>query len=303
MSTDENNLLKALSDAMAGAVEKAGPSIVMVSGRSRFPASGVAFSAELVLTADHVLERDEDITIGLPDGSTVRAGVAGRDPDSDLALLKVENPALFPAEPARSAARIGQFVLALGRPGEDGLQASLGVVSAVSGPLRTRRGGMLERFLRTDAVPYPGFSGGPLVDAGGQVVGINTSGFSPGVSLTIPVDLAWKVAGTLQRQGRIRRGYLGIRSQPVELSEEMQKRLGRRQATGLLIMGIERDGSAAGGGMMVGDILVGMAGEPLADHDRLVARLSGDVVGQSVAFEVLRGGLPLPIDVVIGERR
>ncbi len=193
MPTNENPLT-ALSDAMAAAVEKAGAATVMVDARRRMPASGIVFRSNLILTADHVVEREDDIRILLPNGSQAGARLAGRDPGSDLALLQTEGDGLAVAEAASQAASIGQLVLALGRPSNEGIQASLGVVSAVGGPVRTGRGGLLEHYLRTDTIPYPGFSGGPLISTAGQVLGLNTSGLARGVSLTIPVPFAWQVA-------------------------------------------------------------------------------------------------------------
>jgi len=198
---------------------------------------------------------------------------------------------------------VGQLVLALGRPSPEGVQASLGVVSAIGGPVRTRRGSLLENYLRTDTIPYPGFSGGPLIDASGHLLGINTSGLAPGISLTIPVTLAWGIADALAQHGHVRRGYLGIRSQPVPISAAARQALRREQETGLLLVGVEADSPAASGGLMVGDILVGLAGEAITDPDQLLARLVGTIVGQPSAVEVLRGGQPLTTTVTIGERK
>jgi S1-C subfamily serine protease len=301
--TKENNPLVALSDALAEAVSKAGASTVTVDARHRMPASGIAYDPGLVLTADHVVERDEDIHIFLPDGTQVSARLAGRDPGSDLALLRLDSKGLVPAEPAGEAARIGQLALALGRPSTEGIQASLGVVSAVGGPVRTGQGSLLENYIRTDTIPYPGFSGGPLVDAAGHVLGLNTSGLAPGVALTIPVALAWQIAKALAEHGHMRRGYLGIRSQPVTIAAAQRQALGRMQETGLLLVSVEEDSPAAQGGLMVGDILVGLAGEAITDPDQLVSRLSGAVVGQPTPIEVLRAGQPLTITVKIGERK
>ncbi len=145
-STD-SNVLVALSDAMANAVEKAGAATVMVNARQRFPASGVLFAGDLVITANHVVEREEDITVGLADGKEIHAQLAGRDPGSDLALLRLDSSAGSPAERAAQDARVGQLVLALGRPSLEGLQASLGIVSSIGGPVRTERGYLLDKFL------------------------------------------------------------------------------------------------------------------------------------------------------------
>jgi S1-C subfamily serine protease len=301
--TSETNPLVSLSDAMADAVAKAGASTVLVDARRRMPASGIAYSAGLVLTADHVVERDEDIRVLLPDGTERRATVAGRDPGSDLAVLRLDGAGMAPAERALQEARVGQIALALGRPDADGIQASLGVVSAIGGPVRTGRGGLLEHYIRTDTIPYPGFSGGPLIDAAGRVIGLNTSGLSRGAALTIPAGLAWQVAETLEKHGHIRRGYLGVRSQPVAVTPAQRQSLGREQESGLLLVNVEEGSPAGQGGLLVGDILVAIAGQPVSDPDELLSRLNGSVVGQPTPVQVLRGGQPATITVTIGERK
>ena len=294
------NTLSDFSNSLAAAAEKAGRSTVLVNARRRLPATGIAFAPDLILTADHVVQRDEDITVILADGGKVAAKVAGRDPGSDLAVLRLEKAAATPAETALEA-KVGQIVLALGRPSPDGIEASLGVVSAISGPVRTPRG-LLDGSYRTDTTPYPGFSGGPLVDAEGRVLGLNTSGFGRGSSITIPSGVAWKIAEELAAHGSIKRGYLGIRSQPVELDSAAQTSLKREQASGLLIVGLEKGSPAQAGGLLVGDILVGLNGHPVSDPDELFAALSGEVVGKPAPVEILRGGEPKTISVTIGER-
>jgi serine protease DegQ len=298
------NPLSALSDALAEAVEVGGRSVALVNARRRIPASGVAIASNLILTADHVVEREEDLSIILPGGEELPAQLAGRDPASDLAVLKLEGEAAQPAEKAAVEARVGQLALALGRPSTQGMQASLGIVTALGGPLRTGRGSQLERYLATDAVPYPGFSGGPLVNSTGQMLGLNTSGLARarGAFLSIPASLAWDIAGLLAQHGRIRHGYLGIRSQPVELPAQAVEALQRTQQNGLLIVGIEEGSPASSGGLMIGDILVGIAGQPLNDPDSLSSRLTSQLVGQPAEIEILRGGKPLTLTVTIGER-
>src|SRR3712207_474803 len=179
-----SELLAALSDGMADAVEKIATSVVRVHGRRRRPASGVVYAPNMVLTASHALEREEDLTVGTSDGRTLAARFAGRDPSTDLAALRVEGLEVEAAAPAEGEARIGQLALAVGSPGRgEGPRASLGVVSSVGGPMRTWRGPRLERYIQTDATPYPGFSGGPLVDVRGDVLGIITTGLSRGPAL------------------------------------------------------------------------------------------------------------------------
>jgi S1-C subfamily serine protease len=296
------NVLVELSDALADAAEKAGKATVLVNARRRMPASGIAYASDLILTADHVVEREEGIKVILSEGAEVPARVVGRDAGSDLAVLKLESTAGAVAEATKSPARLGQIALALGRPSPDGIEASLGTVSAIGGPIRTGRGGVLERYLRTDSISYPGFSGGPLVAADGTILGLNTSGLANGAAVTVPADIAWRIADTLVMHGRIKRGYLGIRSQTVEIPEASQKALKRAQAAGLLVVGVENGSPAAKGGLIVGDILVGVAGEPVLHHDELFTRLNGDVAGKSTPIDILRGGQPQTLDVLIGEK-
>ncbi len=299
----ENNSLSALSEALVQAVARAGASTVLVNGRRRLPASGIAYTAELILTADHVVERDEDVSVVLDDGSEVKASIAGRDPGNDLALLRLEKASAKAAEKASQDAKVGQVVIALGRPSLDGIEASLGIVSAIGGPVRTGRGGMLERYLRTDAVPFPGFSGGPLADVEGKIVGLNTSGLAHGAAITIPAFLAWSDAENLAKYGYIKRGYLGIRSQQVELTPEVRKTLNREQEAGLLLVSVEKGSPAEAGGLIVGDILVAIEGQPIADHDELMVHLGGETVGKALSLQILRGGQPVTVPVTVGERK
>ncbi len=295
-------VLVELSDALADAADLAGKSTVLVNARRRMPASGIIFASDLVLTAEHVIEKEDDISVFLSDGTEIPAKLAGRDAGTDLAVLKLERTVGNVAEMTKSPARLGQIALALARPSRDGIEASLGTVSAIGGPSRTARGGMLERYLRTDSISYPGFSGGPLVAADGTILGLNTSGLSNGPAITIPADIAWKIGEVLAKNGQIKRGYLGIRSQTVDVPTASQDALKRKQETGLLVMSVEKDSPASKGGLIVGDILVAIAGNPVLHHDELFARLDTDVAGKSTPIEILRGGQPQTLNLVIGER-
>ncbi len=299
--SEGKNIFVQISKAMADAVNNAETAVVLVNARRRRPSSGIAYAPDLVLTADHAVERDENISVVLANGDEVPAQVAGRDPGSDLALLRLSEQVLTPAEVVLDEPGVGELVLAVGRPTSSGIEASLGVVSAVDGPVHTRRG-MIDRFIRTDAIPLPGFSGGALVSAEGKVFGINTSGLSHGMLLSIPAAVAWKTAESLAEHGSVKRGYLGIQSQLVEIPAASQEALGREQSTGLLLTHIEEGGPSAESDLIVGDIIVGVAGSPVPDHDSLLGKLSGDVVGKSTSIEVLRGGQPQVVEVVIGER-
>jgi S1-C subfamily serine protease len=297
---NDTDLLDTLSNQMADAVARAGAGLVTVNGRPRQPATGIVYAADLVLTADHVLERDEDLSVETPDGRTLAAQVVGRDSTTDLALLRVSGLGVEPLAAAESPARVGQFVLAVGRPNSGGPMASLGIISAVGGPLRTRQGGVIEQFIQTDATPYPGFSGGPLIDSKGAAVGLLTTGFG-GVALGIPIAIAQRVAATLAQHGAIKRGFLGISSQPVQLPEG--QRAGLSQDRGLLVVRVEGGSPAARGGLLVGDVLVSFDGQPLHDTDDLQALLSGERVGASLPVGLIRGGQQVTAQVTVGERK
>jgi serine protease DegQ len=298
---ESSDLLAALSDGMAAAVEKAGKSVVRVNGRRRRSGSGVVYARDTVLTASHVLEREEDLSVVRGDGHMLPAQFVGRDPSSDLAVLRVEGLNVEAAAAAEGEPRIGQLALAVGSPGRgDGPRASLGVVSSVGGPMRTWRGPRLERYIQTDATPYPGFSGGPLIDVRGSVLGIMTTGMARGVALAIPAELAWRVAGTLEERGSVKRGYLGILSQPVQLPDG--QRLGLTQKGGLLVVGVEEGSPAGRGGLIIGDILVTLDAQPVEDTEDLLVLLTGERVGRAFPVKVIRGGELHELQVTVGER-
>jgi S1-C subfamily serine protease len=300
-TTDTSSLLRALSNQMADAVERIKPALVLVNGRQRQPASGLVYGSDLILTADHTLEREEDITIQTYDKRTLPAQFVGRDLGTDLALLRVANLGLAAAEAVTETVRVGQLVLAVGRTTEDGPMASSGIVSTVGGPLRTGRGAILERYIRTDATPYPGFSGGPLVDTQGKVAGILTTGLVNGVALAIPMDIATSIADTLATQGYIKRGYLGISSQFVELPTT--QRAGRDQEHGLLIVKVDDNSPAQQGGILVGDILVALDDHQINDAEELQLLLVGDRVGKEIPIAVIRGNALQTLQVTIGQRK
>ncbi|HEX8204043.1 MAG TPA: S1C family serine protease [Isosphaeraceae bacterium] len=298
---ESRETLAALSEGMADAVAKAGRSVVRVHGRRRRPGSGVVYAEDLVLTAGHVLEREEDLSVETADGRTLAARFVGRDHSSDLAVLRVEGLGVEAATPAEGEARVGQISLAVASPGRgEGPRATFGIVSSVGGPVKTRRGPRLERYIQTDASPYPGLSGGPLVDVDGDVVGVMVAGWGRGAAFAVPADLAWRVAGTLKERGTVKQGYLGILSQPVRLPDG--GRLGLTQKGGLLVVGVEDGSPADQGGLMVGDIVATLDGQPAEDTDDLLVLLSGERVGRSVPVKVVRGGEPQELNVTVGER-
>ncbi len=295
--------LNDFSKGLSSAVEKGGVGTVLVDARKRYPASGIAYTNDLILTADHVVTRDEDIRVVTPDGKTVTATIAGRDPGSDLALLRLTEKTLSPSKIAGDKPKVGELVLALGRPSSAGIQASWGIVTAIGGPTRTGRGGLLDEYIQTETTSYPGFSGGPLINTDGEVLGLNTSGLAHGAALTLPVKFAWRIAEALSTNGTVKRGYLGVRTQPVEIPAPSQKLLKRDQKNGLLVLWLEDGGPAQQGGLFVGDIIVAVADHPTADPDDLFASLDGETVGKPASIEVLRGGKPETVKVTIGERK
>jgi len=286
-------MLAAVSDELAAAVEKGAGSIVAVYGRRRIPATGIVWKDGVVVTADHVLEREEDITISSTGEDKIEATLGGRDPGSDLAVLKVSGaPGAAEIAPSGSL-KVGNFVLALGAAAGGGpskVTASFGVVSALGSTWRTARGGVVEGYIRADLPLYPGFSGGPLVDMQGRVVGLNSSQLARGQGVATPANAVATAVDMLLSQGRVRRGYLGVTSQPVRLPSELQQKLGLQQETGLLVLGVESGSPADKGGLFMGDVIVSLAGGTIADPQDLQAALGPGVVGQATPAVVLRAG-------------
>lgn len=291
------------SNGITAAVDNASGFTLLVDGRRRYPASGISYSSDLVLTADHVITREDNLSVAGADGKSLTATLAGRDPGSDLAVLRLSEKSLTPAKIANSLPKVGALVLAVGRPSKAGMQASWGIVTAIGGPARTGRGGLLDEYIQTETVSYPGFSGGPLINSEGELLGLNTSGLTHGSALTIPVKAAWRVADELAKHGSVKRGYLGVRTQTVSLPESSRKALKREQEHGLLVLWLEESGPAEKGGLLVGDILVGVAGQPVGDPDDLFVALNSDTVGKSVAVDVLRGGKPESVNITVAERK
>jgi S1-C subfamily serine protease len=295
-----SNLLADLSNGLADAVQTAGQSIVRVDARQRMPASGIAWSGDLIVTAHHVVESDDNIEIGLPDGRVASAALVGRDATTDLALLRVDGATLTPPTWLEDGdLRVGQLALALGRPGRT-VQATLGVISALGDGWRTGAGGQINRYLQTDVVMYAGFSGGPLVDVAGRVAGLNSSALARGVSVSLPTATVRRVVETLLAHGKVRRGYLGVSTQRIRLPGLVAEQVG--QETGLLVNQVVEGSPAERAGLFLGDTIVAVAGEAVRHHDDLLARLNGDRVGASVPFRILRGGQVIDVPVVIGER-
>lgn len=292
--------LQNLSNALAQTVASASPSIVRVEGRRRLAASGIVWSADgLIVTAHHTVQKEEGLQVGLPDGQTVAAVLVGRDPTTDLAVLQAEAKNLTPLTPAAESMQVGHLVLALGRPGQT-VQATLGIISALGDNWRTSVGGLIDQYVQTDVVMYPGFSGGPLVNTAGQLLGLNTSALVRGISLTVPAVTLQRVVDMLVKHGKVRRGYLGVNTQPVRLPAALEQQLG--QEAGLLLAAVEPGSPAEQGGLLLGDTIVAVEGSAVQQHDDLLALLGSDRVGTSVKIRIVRGGQVQEMSVVVGER-
>ena len=303
VSSETQSVLLSLSNNLADAVARAGQSTVAVHARQRLSASGVLWRPGVIVATDHTIERDDDITITMPDGASAKATLAGRDPSTDIAILKIENASMSAAaigDP--TALRVGQMALAVGRFGEGGLGTSLGVVSALSGAWNTWRGGQVDQFIRADVTLYPGFSGGPLVDAAGQTVGINTSGLSRNMGLTIPATTINRVVDQLLSKGRIARGYLGLGLQPVRLPDTLKQALGVASEMGLIVISLENGGPAEQAGLLIGDIIVSLNGTPVTDTDAVQGLLGPERIGTALAAKIARGGAPTDVSITVGER-
>jgi S1-C subfamily serine protease len=271
-----------------------------VEARRRVPGSAIVWAADGTnVTADHIIEREDDLRIGLPDGRVVAATLVGRDPTTDLAVLRAEASGLsVPAWSEGERAKVGQLVLALGRPGRT-VRARLGMISALGDAWRAPAGGELNRYLEADVAVRFGFSGGPLVDTAGAVLGMNTSGLLREAALTVPVATLRRVVGTLLTHGRIRRGYLGLGAHPVRLPAAWQQ---QGQERGLLVVSVEPGSPAERGGLLIGDVVVATDGTPVRHYDDVQARLTPESVGTSLRLRLIRGGEAKDLTVTVGER-
>jgi len=287
---------------MADLVDELAKSTAMVNARKRLPVSGLLIQPNQVLTVDHGVEKEEGIEVLIAGSGIISGKLVGRDPGTDLALIKLDQEAegFHPID--QSSARVGMPVVMVARPDPDGHQASSGIITSIGGGLRTVRGSVLDHYIASDATPYPGFSGGPLGAFDGGVLGINTSGLVGGVSLAVPIDLALSVASQLASFGHVKRGYLGIRSQKVEIAAALRNADPHLPGTGLLVVGVENDGPGAAAGILVGDILTRAGEFNLADHDDLLLLLAGDAAGKEIRFHIVRGGVVTDIPVKIGVR-
>ncbi|MCO5195672.1 MAG: S1C family serine protease [Anaerolineae bacterium] len=290
--------LQTISSELAAIVTASAPHIVRIEGRKRLGATGVVLGDGVIATAHHVVRTDGPITIGLESGETASAEMIGRDPSTDLAFLKTDaDLAKMPF--SATVDPVGSIVLALGRPGRT-VQATFGIISAVGGEWRTGMGGVIDQYVQTDVIMYPGFSGGPLVNTAGEMVGLNTSGLMRGVSLAIPFSTVQNAAAAIVEHGHIRRGYLGVSTQIVRLPRAFREQLS--QKAGLLVVGVESSSPADEAGVVMGDTLVAVANQSIGNHHDLLAQLSAERIGEKTPFTIIRGGELQSLNVVIGER-
>ena len=302
--TNASNSLLALSQSLAEAIERVSPAIVAVDARPRVPTSGVIWRDGVVVSTNHTVRRDEEITVTLANGRRLPATLAGRDAGTDIAVLRIETSgASVDAISTTDELRVGNLVLAAGRIYvERGVSASLGIVSALGGAWRTWRGGEIDRLIRPDVSVFIGFSGGALVDAEGQVVGINTTGLARGTGLTIPSSTINRVVDALLQHGRIARPYLGVGMQPVALPDELRSKFNLPGTGALVMLSVEPEGPAGQVGITLGDVLVAIDGTPVTDTDEVQVVLSASKVGQTISATILRGGERRDVEVTLGER-
>jgi serine protease Do len=295
-----DRILSSFSANLAELVERAGQSAVAIEARHRIGSSGFLWKPGIIVTADHSVRREEDIPVILPDGKRATAELAGRDPGTDIAVLRV-NGAAGPALTTAPALRTGEIVVSVGRH-EPGVLAAMGIVSTAGGPWKTWRGGQLEALLRLDIGAYARSSGSAVFDTEGRFAGMLTAGLTRTAPVAIPAATIDRIAGELAEHGRVARGYIGVGLQPVALPSALAKKLNREQRSGVIVLSVEPDGPAAAGGIVMGDVVVEIAGQVTEDTDDLQAALRG-AIGRELVVVILRGGERAELGVKVGERR
>jgi serine protease Do len=289
-----NESIAAFSEGLATTVERAGKSVVAVHARPRFTSAGVIWRPGVIVTAEHTVRREEEIKVTLPDGSERAAKLAGSDAGTDIAVLRLAEPAAEVATRSSTEVKPGNLALAIGRSENSGVNATLGIISAVSGAWRTWRGGRLDQYIRLDLTMYPASSGAAVIDTAGGVIGIATAGLSRIAGLAIPARTIDRVTDEILSRGHVARGYLGVGLQPVTLEDHQQ---------GLIVLSVERAGPADKAGLLVGDIFVSLGGKPVSDTGDVQNALESATVGQPIEAGLLRGGQTRQMTITIGERR
>jgi S1-C subfamily serine protease len=300
---ERSSTLETLSDDLAAAVERAAASVVAVHARPRIAASAVVWRPGVLVTADHTVRKDDGVTVTLSDGRSVAATLAGRDAATDVAVLRIDAERVPVADfAAAGALKVGHLVLQVGRTGGGGHSASFGVVGALVGPWRTWRGAEIAQLIQLDLAIHDGFSGSPLVDAEGKVVGLNTSGLARGLAVALPVAVVNPVVDTLLAKGRIARGYLGVGLQPVELPPALARKYDPPRRSALVVLNVDPEGPSERGGLQLGDVIVDVDQRPVADVRDVLSLLGPERVGSAVRLGVVRGGAPIAVSVTIAER-
>jgi S1-C subfamily serine protease len=296
----ERDVVMELSSRLAALARRGSESVVRVEGR-RTPASGVVWSADgLVVTTHHAVERDEEIAVGLPGGETAPAELVGRDPSTDLALLRARATGLSPAAWSEAGdPEVGQLVLGVSRPGRSA-RAALGVVARTAGEWRAPAGGKIDRYLETTLDLVPGLSGSLAAGPDGTALGLATAGLLRGVAMAIPAATLRRVVGSLLSHGQVRRGYLGVATVPVRLPPAVESAAGQRSA--LLVTAVEPESPAARGGLLLGDAIVSLAGERVGEHGDLLPLLEEERIGHAVPAAVVRAGELRTVTLTVGAR-
>lgn len=297
------SVLESISNELAAAAEQAGSNVVAVHARRWMPTSGIEWKRGVIVTVHHGVRRDEDIKVSLAGGQIVTAKLAGRDPSTDLAVLRIDgSTSPEPKFGDSTTLKLGNLILALGRTRRNDLVASSGIVGGISGEWKSGRGGELDQHIRLDLALYPGFSGGPLVNTQGAIVGVNTRGLSRGRAVTIPVATVNRVVAELLERGHVARPYLGLSMQPVALPEAARQKLGAESHTGLLVVHVEPGGPAEKAGLLLGDVLVELAGKFVVQVEAIQEFLSTAKIGQKVEGRLIRAGELKPVAITLGEK-
>jgi S1-C subfamily serine protease len=315
---NDQALLDSYSQAVIDVVDRVGPAVVRLAVRNGDPVrpgqsrggsgSGVILAPDgLILTNSHVAGAASRIEVTTADGQDLHARLVGDDPDTDLALIRIDEPATLPSARLGDSKRLkrGQLVIAIGNPLGFESTVTTGVVSALGRSLRSRNGRLIDDVIQTDAALNPGNSGGPLVSSRGEVVGINTAVImgAQGICFAVAANTASFVLGELVRHGRVRRAFIGIAAQQTAIPPLRRRAAGLAQDRAVMIGTVEADSAAALAGLRPGDIIVALDGVTIAGADDLVRALTGDKIGRSVAFEVLRGTERLTVAAAPRERR
>jgi S1-C subfamily serine protease len=299
-----SSVLETLSNEFAAAAEAVGASVVAIYGRRWMPSSGIQWRNGIIVTAHHTIRREEDISVVAGEGKSWKATLAGRDPSTDIAILRVpaDSALPLPSFGNRAALKLGHVVLALGRSRGSNLVASAGIVGGLSGEWEPRRGGRLDHHIRLALELYPGFSGGPLVNAQSQVVGINTSGLSRGRGVTIPLATVNRIVDELIEKGHIAKPYLGLAMQPVAVPESLRGRIAASARGALLVVHVEPAGPADKAGVLLGDVVIELQGNAVEDTGDIQQLLGSAKVGDTVQATVLRGGSPVKMSIILADR-